>query len=60
MTEKFKTDVRLPSQIGPLEGQPVDNARGGDETGLAVTLLGNMGERKSMKGTVTSSVGRLF
>lgn len=44
MTEKFKTDVRMPTQFGPLEGHAVDNPRGGDETGVATTLLGNIGE----------------
>ena len=39
MTEKFKTDVRMLPQFGPLEGQAVDNPRGRDETGL----LGNLG-----------------
>ena len=44
MTGKFKTDARMPTQFGPLEGQAVDNAGGGDETGLSEMLPGNSGE----------------
>jgi 5-methylcytosine-specific restriction endonuclease McrA len=44
LTRKLKTDVRMPTQSGPLEGHAVDNPRGGDETGVSVTLSGNIGE----------------
>ena len=60
LTEKFKTDVRMLPQSGPLEGQAVDTARGRHETGLSVTLLGNRGEgrRATPVVRVTSSVRR--
>ena len=50
MTEKFKTDVRMLPQSGPLEGQVVDTARGRHETGLSLTLLGNSGEGRRAAG----------
>ena len=36
LTGKFKTDVRMPPQFGPLEGPAVDYPGGGDETGLSL------------------------
>jgi hypothetical protein len=54
LTEKFKTDVRMLPQFGPLEGQAVDNPRGRDETRLTETLLGNLGEAKGSIEPVTS------
>ncbi len=59
MTEKFKTDVGMLPQLGPLEGQAVDNPRGWDETGLTETPLGNRSEESGSIEPVTSSVWRL-
>jgi len=56
LTGKFKTDVRMLPQFGPLEGQAVDNPRGRDETGLTETLLGNLGEGRGSIEPVTGSV----
>ena len=50
MTEKFKTNVRVFPQPGPLEGQAVDTAWGRHETGLPLTLLGNSGEGRRAAG----------
>ncbi|MBO0759496.1 MAG: RRXRR domain-containing protein, partial [Bradyrhizobiaceae bacterium] len=50
MTEKFKTNVRMPTQFGPLEGHTVDNPGDRDETGVPVTLLGNIGESGAPQG----------
>ena len=50
LTEKFKTEVRMLPQSGPLEGQAVDTARSRHETGLSVTLLGNRGEGRRAAG----------
>ncbi|HEY2534028.1 MAG TPA: hypothetical protein VGJ20_39920 [Xanthobacteraceae bacterium] len=43
MTEKFKTEVRMVPQFGPLEGKAADKPRDRYETGLAQALPG-MGE----------------
>jgi len=56
LSRKFKTDVRMLPQFGPLEGQAVDTSRGGDETGLSVTLPANMGEGRRSKDRVTRPV----
>ena len=46
LTGKFKTDIRMPTQVGPLEGRAVDNPGGRDETSLSEMLPGNIGESK--------------
>jgi hydroxysqualene synthase len=52
LTGKFKTDVRMPTQSGPLEGQAVDNHWGGDETDLPEMLPANIGESEMAPATV--------
>jgi len=58
LTEKFKTDVRMLPQFGPLDGQAIDNPWGRDETGLTEMLLGNLGEGRGSFEPVTGSVRR--
>jgi len=45
LTEKFKTDLRMPPQFGPLESQAADNPRGRDEKGIGLPIETGTGGR---------------
>lgn len=60
MTRMLQTYQRMLPQSVALEEQGADTSRGGDETGLFIMLLVNMGEGRRPQGRVTGPVRAVY
>jgi hypothetical protein len=56
VADRFKTDVRVLPQLGPLEGKTADTPSGRHETGSAQTPVCNIVEGRRPQGRVTRAV----